>query len=343
MSRKQRRRAERAAARMGLPLKQFEAWTKSELPEDYPNPGGEPLSSDLQVGLRMIRTVERSETLQHIEPKMTLRRGPKGVATPKALLVCIQLAAHLSTKSYKRSDVTAALVGLHPVVAEMLGLLDKNGNRRPAPYKALCKMIKKLERKLTWGWNFGDVRCDKEWFNQQMITATVPRKIRRSVTAVAVDSTPVPGWARTLHYTKQSDLEKDAYAHHRKAVLDSPDRPEPELKRRELVAEAKKKGLRVGKDGRIIRGKTPTCASGGPQEPPRPQGISSSATSSKRLRREPRRFHSMTRRLRGHLRWRVLLSGLTASPRGPPRSGRPHRSRMGEDSSPVHSAAVTFL
>ena len=67
------------------------------------------------------------------------------------------------------------------------------------------------------------------------------------------------------------------------------------------------------------------------------------ARSSKRLRRVPRRFHSMTRRLRGHLRWHVLLSGLTASPRGPPRSGRPHRSRMGEDSSPVHSAAVTFL
>ena len=67
------------------------------------------------------------------------------------------------------------------------------------------------------------------------------------------------------------------------------------------------------------------------------------ARSSKRLRRAPRRFHSMTRRLRGHLRLHVLLPGLTASPRGPPRSGRPHRSRMGEDSSPVHSAAVTFL
>ena len=67
------------------------------------------------------------------------------------------------------------------------------------------------------------------------------------------------------------------------------------------------------------------------------------ARSSKRLRREPRRFQSMTRRLRGHLRWHALLPGLTASPRGPPRSGRPHRSRMGEDSSPVHSAAVTFL
>ncbi len=255
MTRKQRRRAEQTAERMGMDLEQYQAWTNTELPEDHPNPGGEPLQSSLQAGWAAIRTVERSKTLSHIEPKMTGRRGPKVRFPWKALLVCMQLAGTLSSKSYRRSDVTAVLYGLHPVVAQELGVIDEKGKRKMISNKVVNKMHKKLERRLRLGWKSGSVRCNMGWFTQSMIKASVPRKIRRSVTAVAVDSTSVPAWARTLCYGKQADLNKDAYARHRKAILNNPKRPEPELKRRKLAAAAKKMGLMVGEDGRIIRGK----------------------------------------------------------------------------------------
>lgn len=255
MTRKQRRRAEKTAERMGMDLEQYEAWTSTELPEDHPNPGGEPLLSSLQEGWAAIRTVERSKTLSHLEPKMKGRRGPKVLFPWKALLVCIQLAGSLSSKSYRRSDVTTVLHGLHPVVKEELGLIDDKGNPKVIAHKLVNKMHKRLERLLRLGWNSGSVRCNMAWFIQGMIKASVPRKIRRSVTAVAVDSTSVPAWARTRCYGKQADLNKDAYARHRKAILNNPNLPEPELKRRKLAAAAKEMGLEVGEDGRIIRGK----------------------------------------------------------------------------------------
>ena len=255
MTRKQWRRAKKAAERMGMDLEQYQAWTNTELPEDHSNPGGEPLRSSLQAGWAAIRTVERSKTLSHIEPKMKGRRGPKVRFAWKALLVCMQLAGTVSSKSYRRSDVTAVLYGLHPVVAQELGVIDEKGNWKTISHKVVNKMHKKLERRLRLGWNSGSVRCNMGWFTQSMIKASAPRKIRRSVTAVAVDSTSVPAWARTLCYGKQADLNKDAYALHRKAILKDPNRSEPELKRRKLAAAAKKMGLEVGEDGRIIRGK----------------------------------------------------------------------------------------
>ena len=71
---------------------------------------------------------------------------------------------------------------------------------------------------------------------------------------IVIDGTPVEAWGCTKEFTKQKELEKDAYAYWRKESLDNPDLPEPELKKALLAEEARKRGLRVGRDGRIIRG-----------------------------------------------------------------------------------------
>ncbi len=256
MNRKAQRRAARAAAKIQKTLQQFANWqSHRKLPSDFPVKSAEPEWSSKEQGLRIISVVERSGVLEHLEPKMTPRRGPKARASIKALLVCITMAACLKTKSYKRSDVVAVMYGLHPDIAQMLGLLDQHGNFKPIKFKRVAYQLIKFEALLWLGWYSGATRCDLRWFSNAMVWASVPRHIRRTVKAVIVDSTPVETWARTIHYVKQYDIDKDAFAMHREQVLENPNLAEPEPMDAMKAAAAKKRGVEVGPDGKIIRSK----------------------------------------------------------------------------------------
>ena len=266
MKRKARRRLQRAAKAMGLTVAQFQAWESRELPNDHPHPGEEPKLSSKELGFRMIKVVERSGVLDALETRMHRRLGRKRKVGIKAVVVCIQIAAHIA-RSYRRSDVCAVLAGLHPAVAADLGLVDAHGCPTVIRYKTLARTIKVLERWLWWGWYADGEQCNPVWFANAMVAASVPRRIRRTVTAVAVDSTPWKAWSVSRTYAKQSDLtkqaglkamaiiENDPYARHRRDVLENPDLPEPETRKHKLAAAAKRLGLEVGEDGRIIRGK----------------------------------------------------------------------------------------
>ena len=225
-------------------------WT----PSDHPDRAAEPLESAEDVGMRMISVAERSGVLPPVGKLFAGERGKKMTITYKALVVAILLAVHSVGRSYTRADVCAAIPGMKPSVARKLGILDDDGQWHIPSYKSVCWMIKRLERKLRRGWDYGSTRCDLNWFAASLVRASVPRKIRRSVDTIVIDGTAVEAFGCTKQYTKQSELEKDAYANYRKASLENPDLPEPELKRELLEAEAKKRGLRVGPDGRIIRG-----------------------------------------------------------------------------------------
>ena len=256
MNRKAQRRAARAATKMQMPLQQLVDWqSHRKLSKDFPVKSAEPDWSSKEQGLRIISVVERSGVLADLEPKMTPRRGPKARVSIKALLVCIVMAAYLKTKSYKRSDIVSVMYGLHPDIAQMLGLLDQHGNFKPIRFKRVAYQILKFEALLWLGWDSGATRCDLRWFSNAMLMASVPRRIRRQINAVAVDSTPVKAWARTMHYVKQYDIDKDAFAMHREQVLENPDLPEPEPMSALKAAAAKKRGVEVGPDGRIIRSK----------------------------------------------------------------------------------------
>ena len=256
MNRKAQRRTARAAAKMQMTLQQLADWqSHRKLPKDFPVKSAEPDWSSKAQGLRIVSVVERSGVLAHLEPKMTPRRGPKARASIKALLVCITMAAYLKTKSYKRSDVVAVMYGLHPDIAQMLGLLDQHGNPKPIKFKRVAYQLLKFEALLWLGWYSSATRCDLRWFSNAMVWASVPRHIRRTVKAVIVDSTPVETWARTIHYVKQYDIDKDAFAMHREQVLENPDLPEPTPMSALKAAAAKKRGVEVGPDGKIIRSK----------------------------------------------------------------------------------------
>ena len=172
----------------------------------------------------------------------------------KALLVAILVAGYSRGRSYTRADVCAAIAGFSPEVARNLGVLDADGKWHVPRYKTVCRMIKRLERSLRWGWTHEDMLYGLEWFSASLIIASVPRSIRRSVKTIVIDGTPIEAWGCTKEFTKQKELEKDAYANWCKESLENPDMPEPELKKELLAREARKRGLRVGRDGRIIRG-----------------------------------------------------------------------------------------
>lgn len=263
MSRKEQRRAARVAAKMQMTLQQSADWqSHRKLPKDFPDKSAEPVWSSKEQGLRIISVVERSGVLAHLEPKMKPRRGPKARVSINALLVCIVMAAYLKTKSYKRSDVVSVMYGLHPHIAQMLGLLDQHGNFKPIKFKRVACQLLKFEALLWLGWNSGATRCDLRWFSNTMVAASVPRHIRRTVKAVIVDSTSVETWARTIHYVKQYDIDNDAFAMHREQVLENPDLPEPTPMNALKAAAARKRGVKVGSNGRIIRSNDPHALTG---------------------------------------------------------------------------------
>ena len=275
MNRKKLRRLQRAAAAAGLTVAEYLAWKNRELPDDHPSPQKLPMMSDERLGRRMIKVVERSGALERIERKMHKRRGRKRHLNAKALLVGVELAAYLMG-TYHRAAVCSVLNGLHPVIAEELGLVDHNGHPNKIKYKLVQSTLKWLERRLRWGWYSDGVRCDLAWIVNAMVAASTPRRVRRAATSVVLDSTPVEGYAITREFTKQKDLnraakarlekalrlENDPYAQHRRDVLDKPDLPEPEDMKNHLAAVARKLGIKVGRDGRIIRGKDPDMRAG---------------------------------------------------------------------------------
>ena len=252
MKRKALRRLQRAAEAAGMTVAQYLAWKNRELPDDHPTPEKLPMLSDERLGRRMISVVERSGALARVERKMYRRLGRKRHLNAKALMVGIELTAYLM-RSYRRSDVCSVLNGLHPAIAKALDLVDDNGLPITIKYKVAQATIKWLERRLWWGWHSDDVHCDLGWMANAMVAATVPRRIRRTTTAVSLDSTPVEGYAVSRVFTKQQDLNKaararleeairlenDPYAKHRRDVLADPDLPEPEDLKDHLAAVAK--------------------------------------------------------------------------------------------------------
>ena len=165
------------------------------IPDGHPNKAAEFLKSSKETGLRMISVVERSGVVPFLDARFARRRGRKQKVSYKALLVAILIAMHSEARSYTRAGVCLALAGLKPSIARSLGVLDADGQWHIPSYKSANRMIKRMERALRSGWLSGDTVCDLDWFAASMIRASVPRRVRRSVKTIVIDSTAVYAWA----------------------------------------------------------------------------------------------------------------------------------------------------
>ena len=169
----------------------------------------------------------------------------------EALLLAVLLATE-EKKSYLRTDICAVVNGLDATIAYTLRLCDEH-TRHPVSYHTTQKQLRRFELAIRDGWtsDCGENR-DLAWVTRALLDVTIPRDQRRSITAVALDSTFVETWAVTRDFTP------DAVAQHSLAAREIPDLPEPDPQRPEGSGAI---GT-IGPDGRLIRSADPDARPG---------------------------------------------------------------------------------
>ena len=169
--------------------------------------------------LAFVRRVGVADVQQRLHSKiepggdgvLVPRPGPRSMVTVEMLLLAVLLAAKLK-QSYKRSDLSSVLIGLHADVALAVGLIDGDGNLIVPRYKVLAKQMRRLEDALRQGWthvrNEGQpnevrIKYGLQWFVNLVVAASVPTKERKKITHVVVDDTSVFSWASWLPQTSK--------------------------------------------------------------------------------------------------------------------------------------------
>ena len=226
---------------------------KRRLPHDFKDKSAEPLPSSKKLGRKMLDIV-RDSGAADIDRLLRGSRGSKPIASNEALLVAILLTAYLDTKSYLRTAVVRVLAGLHPSIAQELGLCDATGWKSYA-YSTVADRIKNLEDKLAAGIYDGGTPMDLVWLARTLLEASIPSTDLADIESAAVDETPVRAFATPVDgkYVSQKKFDKAVEARYRQYNTDNPGVPEAELRLRALEDEATERGLQVGEDGRIIR------------------------------------------------------------------------------------------
>ncbi len=208
--------------------------------------------------MRILNAVRRSNVASELERQIdgpASRRGPKRRISVEALLVAIIIAGYDSGRSYNRSAVVLALIGLDAAVAYELGVCTAT-KWESVTYNTIARRVKELENTLRLGWFEGKQYRDFDWLSTRLLGASIPPAARRAIRAAVLDETPRPMWARrTTVFENQADLERKAKEHWRK---ENPNKPIP-TEGPEWVAmieaEAIRQGWEVGPDGRLIHGK----------------------------------------------------------------------------------------
>lgn len=187
------------------------------------------------IRLRLSSTVTPGNPRQIIG----LRPGPRSVVTVEALSLAMLLSVDLA-KSYRRSDLSSVLAGLHLDVARLVGLTDNAGNLIVPSYQALARQVLRMERVLREGWTVVEpsgkrVRYDLRWFIREMIRASVPRHQRRRIRHIAVDATDVRSWGGWRRGVRKADIDSEPVALHHRLTLHGAEQKKADLKRSGLT------------------------------------------------------------------------------------------------------------
>lgn len=127
MSRAAHRRHKRPPSAASPTPTQLAVWHHGlRLPADHPLKALEPIPSPKERGFRCIAAAECAHPSTRTDPRLS---NAHKVAI-KAHLVCWLLTLHLQPP-HRSADVVAVLYGLHPAVAEALGVVAANGVMRP--------------------------------------------------------------------------------------------------------------------------------------------------------------------------------------------------------------------
>ncbi len=231
---------------------------RPSVPDDHPNQGASQLITTRAAGMRVLDMVRRAGVAKDLQAQVdgpSTRRGPKRRVSVEALLVAMVIAARADSKSYHRSAVLLALIGLDADVAYQLGVCT-NRKWRILRYKTVARLVKELEQTLLLGWFQDGEYRDFEWLATRLLKASIPQTARRHIKAAALDETPRPTWARrTTVFENQTALVKAAEQRWRDQHPNQPLPSDPAELIPTIEAEAARRGYRVGPDGRLIHGK----------------------------------------------------------------------------------------
>ena len=248
MTRGERRRREWAARKGRLSRDDARALDKKRRLPNFPDTFDieDPIWTVEEQVRPILDLIRRSRLARSLERRLRNHAGNESRISLEALLLAMMLAAKI-LKSYRRTDVCALLNGLPSQTAYELGLWDLD-NPPPISYHSVGKQIKRLEKALgaTWTGTDDTVR-DLEWLCHTLIAATIPRKHRKKITAVSMDSKIIESWAVSKIYVK----EKDALAEHRLKERERIDMTEPTLPT--VTGPNTNKIGEPGPDGRVIR------------------------------------------------------------------------------------------
>ena len=272
-SRVQHRREKRHAAKGRVdPLLYGHIDAQRELPADHPNRDDGPLSSSREKEMELLQFVRRSKAAELIQLRLNglidsdddrrlvgPRPGPESMVTAEMMLLAVLLAAHIN-KSYRRTDLSRVLLGLHPDVALAVGLIDADNNLVVPPYKVLARQLRRMEKVLSEGWTH---QADDEeevtlhnlqWLINRFVKHSIPSSELTKITNVTVDDTDIKAWGRWNKNASDKDAAKDPVVRYLKKSVDR-QMVEPTARTiRKNAEKAISKGLETGSDGRVIYG-----------------------------------------------------------------------------------------
>ena len=245
------------------------------LQSDHPSPTKRSALTTKTEGMRMLWLIHKSGVEEPLEARLNglvdstserrllgPRPGQRSRVTVTTMLLAILLSA-LCERSFRRTDLSRVLSGLHADVARAVGLFDSDSKLAVPHYKTLNRQLLRLEGVLRDGWtvveNEGQpdevrVRYDLQWFVRSLLRASIPERVLADVRHVAVDATNINSWASFLPGVGKKDVEKEPVAARQKRVVkaDSDDIPEPDLEKFRRKAKKKNPDLEFGLDGRPI-------------------------------------------------------------------------------------------
>lgn len=173
-------------------------------PPRHPSPAKPPVPTSNDLFDEAVRTAEQSGVLAKCERRLMHHPGAKSEMPVVALLV-VMLIELVQTGSYERAELASRIAGL--TAAQQRRVKLPGLRTRTVSYDIVCTQVARLERALDEGWTAPDgTRCGWEWFTMAMLAGSRMTQDAdgnwvdpaTGVTAVGIDDTAFPTWARKL-------------------------------------------------------------------------------------------------------------------------------------------------
>ncbi|WP_419946539.1 hypothetical protein [Candidatus Poriferisodalis sp.] len=234
---------------------------QSGLPADHPSPHRQRHQPQEVQEAQYRAVIARAGVLELFEALVCDHPGTQSRLSLEAVHVAM-LGAAANHKSYKRSDITAAVRDLTEECARAVGIAHRED--KPISYGTTARLLARFEDAMedpVAHPYYGEHRWLDEhgmyalayWWSDQMIQASIPVNWQERITAIAVDGTCKEQWSVPCEFSTNDQL----YLEHAQRRADELGLEELDLTDRENPCGTKPGEL--GPDGRPIRSKSPSA------------------------------------------------------------------------------------